>query len=44
MDDLAYRWNDGKKSVDMSKEVALPDLKVLGHRLNVIEASLGTGM
>ena len=43
MSDLKYAWNAGDTSVQMSKEVTLPQFKVLGHRQRLIEVSLTSG-
>ena len=43
MADLKYAWNSGDNSVQMSKDVTLPQFKVLGHRQRLIEVSLTSG-
>lgn len=43
MRDIRYKWNEGPNSVGVSKEVSLPQFKVLGHRQRAMEISLTTG-
>lgn len=42
MRDIRYMWR-GSKSVGISKEVALPQIRVLGYRQNATEINLTTG-
>lgn len=43
MKDISYRWSDGEKSVRISKEVELPQFKVLGHSQRSRAVALSTG-
>lgn len=43
MNDIRYKWADGESSVGMSKDVELPQFKVLGHRRESKEVILSTG-
>ena len=43
MSDLKYAWNSGDNSVQLSKDLTLPQFKVLGHRQRLIEVSLTSG-
>nr|WJY55639.1 GABA receptor subunit [Neoseiulus californicus] len=43
MKDISYRWSDGEKSVRISKEVELPQFKVLGHSQRSKAVILSTG-
>lgn len=43
MKDISYRWSDGEKSVRISKEVSLPQFKVLGHSQSSKAVVLSTG-
>ena len=43
MSDIAYKWNDGLNSVQISSDTSLPQFKVMGHRQKTVEASLSTG-
>lgn len=43
MRDIRYKWKDGPNSIGISKEVELPQFKVLGHVQKVSEVSLSTG-
>lgn len=43
MKDIRYKWNSGEKSVGISKEVELPQFRVLGHRQRQTVIELTTG-
>lgn len=43
MRDIRYFWRDGLSSVGMSKEVELPQFRVLGHKQTAKEINLSTG-
>lgn len=43
MQDIRYKWNSGSKSVGISKEVELPQFRVLGHRQRATVINLSTG-
>ncbi|XP_028968777.1 gamma-aminobutyric acid receptor subunit beta-like [Galendromus occidentalis] len=43
MSDIRYKWKDGPISIGISKEVELPQFKVLGHVQKISEVSLSTG-
>lgn len=43
MRDIRYKWNSGLKSVGISKEVELPQFRVLGHRQRQTVINLTTG-
>lgn len=43
MRDIRYKWNSGSKSVGISKEVELPQFRVLGHRQRATVINLSTG-
>lgn len=43
MSDIRYKWKDGPNSIGISKEVELPQFKVLGHVQKISEVSLSTG-
>jgi len=43
MKDILYKWQDGITSVGISREVQLPQFKVLGHRQRQTDISLTTG-
>lgn len=43
MKDIRYKWNSGDKSVGISKEVELPQFRVLGHRQRQTVIELTTG-
>lgn len=43
MRDIRYKWNAGLQSVGMSKEVELPQFRVLGHRQRQTVINLTTG-
>lgn len=43
MRDIRYKWNSGLKSVGISKEVELPQFRVLGHRQRATVINLTTG-
>lgn len=43
MRDIRYKWNAGIKSVGISKEVELPQFRVLGHRQRATVINLSTG-
>ena len=42
MRDIRYAWK-GNKSVGISEDVALPQIRVLGYRQNATEINLTTG-
>lgn len=43
MRDIRYKWNSGSTSVGISREVELPQFRVLGHRQRATVINLSTG-